>query len=289
MKSKHKISKRPLGKTGINLSIIGMGGIVVMDAKPLHAAGIVAEAVDRGINYFDVAPSYGDAEIKLGPALKPFRSKCFLACKTGKRDKAGAKQELDNSLQNLKTDHLDLYQLHGLVDVENDVKVALSKDGAIQTFLEAKKQGIVRFIGFSAHSPQAALTAMREFDFDTILYPVNFCCHFHANFEKDVLAEAQKRGMGILALKAMARQKWQNDEDRKVYPKCWYEPISGSETAALALRWTLSQVITAALPPGEEELFRMAMAIAAEYKELSPDELSKLEKVSAGLQHIFSL
>jgi aryl-alcohol dehydrogenase-like predicted oxidoreductase len=282
------IPKRQLGKTQRQLSIIGFGGIVVTNAKPLNAAEIVAESIDKGINYFDVSPTYGDAELKLGPALKPFRSKCFLACKTGRRDRAGAKEELDNSLKNLKTDHLDLYQLHALIDVETDVKAALSKDGAIQTFLEARKQGIIDLIGFSAHSPQAALAAMREFDFDTILYPVNFCCHFQGNFDQEVLAEAKKRNMGILALKAMAKQKWQNDEGLKAHPKCWYEPISQPEIASLALRWTLSQGITAAIPPGEEQFFRMAMAIAATYKDLSADELSILEKLSIDLQHIFS-
>jgi aryl-alcohol dehydrogenase-like predicted oxidoreductase len=282
------ISKRPLGKTGKQLSIIGFGGLVVANTKPLAAASIVAEAVSKGINYFDVAPSYIDAEIRLGPALKSFRSNCFLACKTGKRDKAGAKEELDNSLKNLKTDHLDLYQLHAINDIETDVKAALSKDGAIQTFLEAKKHGIINFIGFSSHSPQAALFAMREFDFDTILFPVNFCCHFQAGLEQEVLAEAKKRNMGILALKSMAKQKWQNDEDCKAYPKCWYEPVLQPEMASLALRWTLSQDITAALPPGEEPLFKIALEIASAYKKLSSDELSILEKFSVGLQHIFS-
>jgi predicted aldo/keto reductase-like oxidoreductase len=282
------IPKRQLGKTQKQLSIIGFGGLVVAGTKLLHAAEIVAESVAKGINYFDVAPSYGDAEIKLGPALKSFRSKCFLACKTGKRDKAGAKEELDNSLKNLKTDHLDLYQLHAINDIETDVKAALSKDGAIQTFLEAKKQGIINLIGFSSHSPQAALFAMREFDFDTILFPVNFCCHFQAGLEIEVLAEAKKRNMGILALKSMAKQKWQNEEDKKAFPKCWYEPVSDPQIATLALRWTLSQDITAAISPGEEQLFKKALEIAAAYKELSKVELSKLGQFSVGLQHIFS-
>jgi len=288
MNSQKMIPKRLLGKTGRKLSIIGFGGIVVMNAEPEHAKEVVAEAVEKGINYFDVAPTYGDAELKLGPALKPFRDKCFLACKTIRRDRAGAKEELDNSLKNLKTDHFDLYQLHAISDVENDVKAALAKDGAIQTFLDARKQGIIDLIGFSAHSPQAALAAMREFGFDTILYPVNFCCHFQGSFDQEVLVEAQKRNMGILALKAMAKQKWQNDEDRKAYPKCWYEPISEPEIARLALHWTLSQGVTAAIPPGEEQLFRMALAIAATYKDLSADELSRLEKLPIDLQHIFS-
>ena len=285
---KQTFPKRPLGKTGCELSIIGFGGIVVQNAAPEHAKAVVAEAFEKGINYFDVAPSYGNAEIKLGPALKPYRDRVFLACKTGKRDKAGAKEELDNSLKTLQTDHFDLYQMHALIDIEKDVKAALSKNGAIQTFLEARKAGIIRFIGFSAHSPQAALTAMREFDFDTILYPVNFCTHFHSKFEQEVLAEAKKRNMGILALKAMAKQKWQNEQSpqREAYQKCWYEPIDDPELARLALSWTLSQGITAAVSPGEEKLFRMALELAPTCKKITAGEITQLESIAKSLQPI---
>ena len=285
---KQTFPKRPLGKTGCELSIIGFGGIVVQNAAPEHAKAVVAEAFERGINYFDVAPSYGNSELKLGPALKPYRDRSFLACKTGKRDKAGAKEELDNSLKTLQTDHFDLYQMHALIDIEKDVKAALSKNGAIQTFLEARKAGVIRFIGFSAHSPQAALTAMREFDFDTILYPVNFCTHFHSKFEQEVLAEAKKRNMGILALKAMAKQKWQNEQSpqRQAYQKCWYEPIDDPELARLALSWTLSQGITAAVSPGEEKLFRMALELAPACKKITAGEITQLESIAKSLQPI---
>ncbi|HXK93741.1 MAG TPA: aldo/keto reductase, partial [bacterium] len=101
------------------LSIIGFGGIVVMNAEPAHAARVVARAVDRGVNYFDVAPTYGDAQDKLGPALEPYRDRVFLACKTTRRDKAGAEEELNDSLKKLRTDHFDLYQLHALSTMED--------------------------------------------------------------------------------------------------------------------------------------------------------------------------
>ena len=285
---KQTFPKRPLGKTGCELSIIGFGGIVVQNAAPEHAKAVVAEAFERGINYFDVAPSYGNSELKLGPALKPYRDRAFLACKTGKRDKAGAKEELDNSLKTLQTDHFDLYQMHALIDIEKDVKAALSKNGAIQTFLEARKAGVIRFIGFSAHSPQAALTAMREFDFDTILYPVNFCTHFHSKFEQEVLAEAKKRNMGILALKAMAKQKWQNEQSpqRQAYQKCWYEPIDDMELARLALSWTLSQGITAGVSPGGEKLFGVALELAPACKKITAAEITQLESIAKSLQPI---
>ena len=283
-----KIPKRLLGRTGKKLSVIGFGGIAVKDEQPDHAAKLVAESIEKGINYFDVAPTYGDAELKLGPALKPYRDNVFLACKTTARDSKGAKKELDNSLKRLQTDHIDLYQLHAITDVEKDVKAALAKDGAIQTFIDARKNGIIDFIGFSAHSPQAALAAMKQFDFDTILYPINFWCHFKGNFDQAVLAEAKKQNMGILALKATAKQEWQNEQDQKTYPKCWYEPISEPELTRLALSWTLSKGVTAVLPPGEEQLFKMALDVLAKCKDLTAEELSRLEKLSAGLQPIFS-
>src|SRR5579863_7190617 len=108
------IARRPLGKTGEQLSIIGFAGIVVMSEEQSFANNIVSEAVDRGINYFDVSPDYGNAELRLGPALAPYRNRSFLACKTNFRDKAGAMKDLEGSLKNLQTDHFDLYQHHAL-------------------------------------------------------------------------------------------------------------------------------------------------------------------------------
>lgn len=284
----NKMPKRVLGKTDQKLSIIGFGGIVVMNAEPEHAKKVVAQAVEKGINYFDVAPTYGDAEMKLGPALKPFRSNCFLACKTTKRDKAGAKEELDNSLKKLKTDYFDLYQLHAISDVENDVKVALGKNGAIQTLIEARKAGIIRYLGFSAHSDEAALMAMKEFDFDTILYPINFCTHYKGKFDQKVVAEAKKRKMGILAIKSMALQKWHDRDKKKLYPKCWYEPITARELAQKALAWTLGQGATAILPPGEETLFRIAMNLGPDLAKISKSQDTELKDLSVKLDPIFT-
>ena len=284
-----KFPKRTLGKTGQRVSIIAMGGIVVMDTEPDNAAKVVAESVERGINYFDVAPIYGDAELKLGPALKPYRKKVFLACKTGCRDRKAAKEELNTSLKNLQTDYFDLYQLHGITDIEKDVKAALSKNGAIETFIEARKQGIIRYIGFSAHSPQAALAAMREFDFDTILYPINFVCHYNSNFETDVLIEAKKRNMGIIAIKAMAKQQWQeNDKNRQRYSKCWYEPIDDTTLARKAISWSFAQGPAVVVPPAEESLYRMAVELVPQCRPPTSGELSELKQIAAKCEAIFA-
>ena len=144
-------ARRPLGKTGEQLSILGFGGILVMSVEQSFANNMVAEAVDRGINYFDVSPDYGDAEERLGPALQPYRRRSFLACKTNFRDKAGAMADLDTSLKHLRTDYFDLYQHHALTKAAEVDKI-LGPNGAMETFVAAQKAGKVRYLGFSCHS-----------------------------------------------------------------------------------------------------------------------------------------
>ena len=137
------IPKRLLGKTGEHLSIIGFGGILVSGVEQSEADAIVREAIERGINYFDVAPTYGDAEEHLGPALEEFRKDVFLACKTTERQKEGAWSELHESLRKLRTDHFDLYQLHGMTTKE-DLEQVFAPGGAIETFIKAREQGLTR-------------------------------------------------------------------------------------------------------------------------------------------------
>ncbi len=137
------MEKRAYGKTGRDLSVLGFGAIIVMDVTPAEADQYVGEATERGVNYFDVAPSYGNAEERLGPALAPYRDDVFLACKTGRRDAAGAREELERSLQRLKTDHFDLYQLHALTSDE-DIAQAFGPGGAMETFVNAREEGKVR-------------------------------------------------------------------------------------------------------------------------------------------------
>lgn len=283
------IARRPLGKTGENLSIIGLGGIVVMNSEPGHAKNIVAEAVDRGINYFDVAPAYGNAQERLGPALEPYRGRSFLACKTGARDKDGARKELENSLKLLKTDHVDLYQFHALTRM-NELDQVLGPGGAMETFEAARKEGKIRFIGFSAHSVETALSAMERYNFDTVLFPVNWVLFSRANFGPQVLQKAMAKGMGVLALKGMAKTTWGADQAQNhPQPKCWYQPASYPQEASLGLRWTLGHSITAALPPGDETYFRLAMDVAQRFKPLDQAEEQALLGRAPGVAPIFHL
>jgi len=277
------MERRPLGRTGEKLSVVGLGGIVVSDLPQEEANRIVAEAVDRGVNYFDVAPTYGNAEERLGPALEPYHSKVFLVGKTAERDKEASTRELETTLQRLRTDHLDLYQLHGMVSMK-DVETVLGPGGAMETFQAAKQAGKVRFLGFSAHTEEAAVELLKRFPFDTVLFPFNFVCWYGSHFGPRVMEEAKKRGAGRLALKAMARSPY---EGKRKYDKCWYQPFEDPEEAALALRWTLSQDLTAAIPPGEPKFFKLALTIAQDFRPLSIEEVDQLKVMAKGLKAIF--
>ena len=167
-------------------------------------------------------------------------------------------------------------------------KAVLLERGAIEAFEAAKKAGKIRYIGFSAHSVEAALKAMEMYDFDTILYPVNFCCHYQGKFDQRVLDKAKEKQMGILAIKGMAKQKWQDNQQRKKWPKTWYEPITDPELALKAMSWTLSREnVTAAIPPGDERLYRIALDIAPRLHKITAAESIELQKTSNGLDPLF--
>ena len=282
---KGRIEKRSLGKTGEKLSAIGFGGIVVNGATTAQASARVKEAIDYGVNYFDVAPTYGNAEEMLGPALKPYRKDVFLACKTVERRKEGARKELEQSLKYLHTDHFDLYQLHGVTSLE-DVDTIFSEGGAMETFLEARKEGKVRFLGFSAHSVEAALALMDRFDFDTLLFPFNFATWYAGNFGPQVMEKAKEKGMGILALKAMARRRWEEGEKR-TNSKTWYKPLSSPEEASKGLRFTLSHPVTSAIPPGHEDLFSLALRLAVDFKPMDKEEIIEIKEMGLKTEPIF--
>jgi aryl-alcohol dehydrogenase-like predicted oxidoreductase len=283
------IPQRALGKTGEHLSIIGFGGIVVMNETTGEASNIVAEAVDRGINYFDVAPSYGNAQERLGPALAPYRKNCFLACKTEGRSKDDSRKQLEESLQLLKTDHVDLYQFHALTKMAELDKV-LGPGGAMETMEAAKREGKIRYIGFSVHSAETAVAALDRYNFDTILFPLNWVLYTQTGFGPQILRKAQDKGVGILALKSMAKSVWPADQKQShPEPKCWYQPAGFPDEASLGLRWTLGHPITAALPPGEERYFRLAMDVAQKFRPLDSSEEQALLAGGKGVEPIFHL
>lgn len=271
---------RPLGKTGARLSVIGFGALVLKNTTPEESERLVNAAIDAGVNYFDVAPSYGNSEERLGPPLEPHRAQIFLSNKTAKRNKTEALADLENSLRLLRTDHFDLYQLHH-VTTDQEVKTILGEDGALKALVEARKSGKARWLGFSAHSVEAAMSLMDAFKFDSVMFPVNYATWNAGNFGPQVLAKARDQGMGILALKAMLKRPWLRGADRSAAPNCWYEPMTEAPEALEGLRFTLSHPVTSALPPALPKCFQLALSLAPRITPLNADEALAIKEKAA--------
>ena len=275
----------------VRLSIIGLGGMTLLGMEQSDVNSFVARAFERGVNYFDVAPRYGDgeAETKMGLALSSCREKVFLACKTEKRNSSEAQIELDRSLKRLRTDHLDLYQFHALNAV-SEVDQLLGPGGAAETFLRARKEGKVRYLGFSAHSEDAAIALMDRFKVDSVMFPVNYVCYEQGHFGPQVLKHAKQLDVARIALKPMAYSKnWET------YPDAFYRPIQDAALAIKALRFTLGEDVTSALPPGalqtapaeKARIYHLALDYVSGFTPLTSAERTELLAGSAGIKPLF--
>ena len=263
---------RSLGNTGFNVSAVVYGGIVsasILDDRLMLEDGqkqsdyFVSWAVDQGVNYFDVAPSYGNAQEMLGNSLVPYRKNVHLACKTEKRRRADAEPEMLESLKLLKTDYFDVYQLHALSTME-DVETAFGPGGVMDMLVEMKEKGLARKLGFTAHSEKVALKALELFPFDTVLFPFNW--HLNMAFGKgdQLLKTAKDKGIGVLCMKSMIDRGWKEDEDRYTssYPKSWCRPFDVAKESDLllaAVKYALSLGVDTIVPPGNIDHFKFAV------------------------------
>lgn len=280
------LARRALGTSGQKVSIVGFPGLCLIHYDQKRCDAGVRAALDRGVNYFDVAPAYGTAQARMGAALKGIdRARFFLACKTKMRDKAAARKELEESLKLLGTDYFDLYQLHHLVRPE-EVAQAVGPGGAMETILKAKEEGKVRLVGFSAHTTKAALAALEGFAFDTVMFPINFVEFFLRGFGKQVLELAQKKGAAVLAIKAMSRGLWPKGVERTI--KWWYRPVEDPAELDLAWRFTLSQPgVAAGFPPAFLELLDKAVETAKHFRPITPPEMDQLRRIAEGCESVF--
>lgn len=280
--------RRILGRTGWDVSVVPFSGFALTrDEQPVCTAA-VREALDLGVNYFDVAPAYGDGtcENRLGAALQGVNRDSYrLACKTNSRDRDGARSELERSLTRLHTDYFDVYQLHHLSRME-DVHRAFGPGGAMETVEAAQKQGTIRAVGFSAHTTPAALEAMKLFQFDTVMFPINFVEYFTLGFGKEVLDLAAQQGASVLSIKTMNAGAWSEGAERT--RPWWYRPLEDQEEINLAYRWTLSLPgVVMGFPPAWLDL--QAKAIQAGYALRPADEADgeRLRTMALGRGSIF--
>lgn len=277
---------REYGTSGVELSVIGFGGICVMNESTEDAQRIVDHARERGINYFDVAPQYGNAEEMLGPALEQHRKDVFLACKTLKRDAESARADFERSLERLRTDWFDLYQLHA-IETKDDVDRILAPGGTLELLTELKKTGRVRHVGFSAHNEDLAIQLLSAYRFDSVLFPINWITWYRGEIGKRLMQRAIEKGTAVLSLKALAIRRWTDEEERN-WSKTWYKPAETAEEVSRGVRFTLSRAVTAAVSPGHEQLLWKACDAAEDFEPLNDDEERNLEEMATSIEPVFS-
>ncbi|HDP33577.1 MAG TPA: aldo/keto reductase [Candidatus Hydrogenedentes bacterium] len=280
--------RRPLGKTGITLPVIGFSGLVARDSAPEAVEQVVSDSLAMGVNFFDTAASYGNSETMLAPFLKPRRKDIILSTKTRERTREGAQAEFNRSCEILGTDYFDMYLVHGIQHVDKDVDAAFADGGAMEYLLDLKKWGRIRCLGFSSHSTESAVAAMERYDFDFFYFPISYTPWLKAAFGPAAIDKALATNTPCIALKAMARQRWSAAAPKEgKWGDMWYQPVDDPEEASLALRWTLSRPVVAALPPGREALYRLALDMRGALDPITPDETARLLAMSEDKTPLF--
>jgi aryl-alcohol dehydrogenase-like predicted oxidoreductase len=277
---------RRLGRTGHVDGILIFGGFALFNASQKEADAALETALEAGINHIDVSPIYGQAEARIGDWMRRNGKKFFIGCKTAERDKQGAGQGLKQSLKTLHIDRFDLFQLHG-VDEPRVLDAALGPGGALEAILEAREQGLVRYIGITGHNPTLQDMAIRRFDFDTVLFPLNrvHAAHFNEwNDFRPLLATARRQDVGVQAIKAVARGTWSDPRWESHPYNTWYEPFDDPKEIEKSLWYTLSQDITAAVLPGDLKLWPAIFDAAERFRPLSKKQQTDLVAQAAPYQ-----
>ena len=237
------IETSPFGKTGHQSTRILFGAAALGGMKQDKADAVLEVLLEFGINHIDTAASYGESELRIGPWMREHRKRFFLATKTGDRTYQGARDSLHRSLERLRVDQLDLIQMHNLA-AEDEWTTALGAGGAFEAMVEARTQGLVRFIGVTGHGSQIAAMhrrSLERFAFDSVLFPYNFTMLGIPQYRADVEALIKicgERGVATQTIKSVARRRWQNDTERKF---SWYEPLRDRDAIRRAAHFVLSR------------------------------------------------
>jgi aryl-alcohol dehydrogenase-like predicted oxidoreductase len=270
------MEKRKFGKMNHEVTILTLGGAGLGNLSQETADIFIKQALDANLNMIDVAPSYGNAEERLSKWVKEYREDIFLSEKTQERTKKGAKNELESSLKILGTDYFDLYQFHAVKSME-ELNIIFGKGGTMETFLEAKESGIIKNIGLTGHHDiQVHLEAMKRFDFDSLLLPINITSNISPDPVNDynlVLKKALAKNIGIIAIKAIQKNRWRGNQKYNT----WYEPFDDQESITDSINFTLSQEgVTTYAIAGETKLWNYILKAGKEYSKLNKEEQQKL-------------
>jgi aryl-alcohol dehydrogenase-like predicted oxidoreductase len=263
---------RRFGRTSHMSTVAIYGTAALYNGTPEMAAQATEQILAAGINHIDIAPGYGKAEELMGPWIEKTRDQFFLGCKTTERTKEGAAAELRRSLEKLRTDKFDLHQLHAVTTFE-ELDQVTGSGGALEALIEARDEGLTDFIGITGHgnlAPEIYLEALRRFEFDTVLFPVNFVQFGIPPYREkalELLDICQQKDVGVMAIKAVARKPW---GDRDHTYDCWYEPFDTPEVIQKGVDFALSQAgVTGLCTTGDVNILPLFLDACQNFEPMS--------------------
>ncbi len=281
---------RRLGRTGHQSSVAVLGAAAYGRSTPERAAASFTAALAAGVNHLDIAPRYGDAQRLVGPLVPAVRDRLFIGCKSTRRNRDGFRAQLEESLTLLGCDSFDLHQLHAVTSLDE----LDTRQGAIDALLQARDEGLCRFVGITGHdfgAPAAHAEALRRYDLDTVMFPVNARMWGDDAYRRDaeaLLELCAARDVGVMAIKTAAARPWRPDGERTA--DTWYEPYTEQSAVARGVRFTLSvEGVDALCTPGDEDVLAEVLRAVDAFTPMSPSEMAAAIEAVAAEPMIFPM
>src|SRR5688572_26343096 len=284
------MEKRKFGRTGHLSTIAIFGGAAFWEIEQAEADKVMKMVIEAGINHIDIAPSYGQAEIRVGPWMKNERGRFFLGCKTTERTKEGAWKELHESLKRLQTESFDLYQFHAITTME-ELDSIFAKGGALEAVLQAREEGLTKYIGITGHgidAPKIYLEALRRFDFDSVLFPLNFVQMAIPEYRKhaeELVATCKAKDVGTMIIKSITKGPW---GEKTHTATTWYEPFDEMNEIQNAVNYSLSHDVTGLCTAGDTRILPMMLQACEDFKPLSNEERKAMVQKADRFAPLFS-
>lgn len=281
---------RRFGRSGHMSTVAIFGAFAFSEATQAQADAGMEKILAAGVNHIDVAPSYGIAEERLGPWMPRVRDQFFLGCKTTERSQEGADDEMKQSLKRLQVDHFDLYQIHAVTTFE-ELDEATRSGGALDAIIKAREVGLTRFIGITGHgmqAPEIFLEALRRFDFDSILFPINFVLYADPVYREkanELLEVCRAKDVGTMIIKSIAKKPW--GEGPKTN-NTWYRPFTNPERIQEAVNFVLSKDVTGLCTAGDLDVLPHVLQACENFTPLSTNEQNELIATAPAYESIFN-
>lgn len=284
------MEKRRFGRTGHLSTVAIFGAAAFWNITQDDADRVIEQVIAAGVNHIDVAPSYGMAEERIGPWMPQIRDQFFLGCKTMERTKEGAWREMHESLARLQVSSFDLYQMHAVTSFE-ELDKAMAPGGAIEAMIQAREQGLTKYIGITGHgidSPAVFREALRRFDFDSVLFPINYVQYgipyFRENAEA-LVAECRQKDVGTMIIKSITKGPW---NDRPHTHTTWYEPFSRAEEIQPAINFVLSQDVTGVCTSGDTTVLPLVLEACENFTPMTQAEQEALIASASEFEPLFT-